>query len=155
MQRSFVSLVLAPAVLIAGIGSFAWAQSTTTVLITPALQLGTPSAEEDFGALCMAINVSEPERQIQLVMFDGQGVRTAPGPTPIPVTGTTPSPSPTPIALFGSAILGDPGYPAPGSAAAGLRYCAVIYQGEPDDVRASLCVTDAATGRCVTSVEAR
>lgn len=155
MHRSIVSLAVAITLPIAGIASYAWADPQ--LLITPALQLGTPAGEEDYGALCTAINVSVEPRQIQLAMFDGQGVRTRPAPTPTPGAGATPTPGPTqtPIAFLGSAILGDPGYEAPGSSAAGLRYCIVIFDGEPDDVRASMCVTDNATGRCVTVVEAR
>lgn len=154
MHRALVS-VLVMMVAVLGAGGMRAAAQEATVLITSALQLGTPNEDEDYGALCTATNVTFEARRIQLQMFDGQGVRTAPAATPTPVAGATPSPSPTAIGAFQTAILGDAGYPEPGSAAAGLRYCVVIVEGEADDVRATMCLTDLASGRCVASSEAR
>jgi hypothetical protein len=154
MHRALVSGLFTLGVALAGGVSAAEAQESS-VLITSALQLGTPNSDEDFGALCTATNVTFQARRIQLLIYDGQGIRTVPATSPTPRPGETPAPTPTPIAAFESAILGDSGYEAPGSAAAGLRYCVVIVDGEPDDVRATMCLTDLASGRCVVSSEAR
>ncbi len=155
MHRALVSVLVATVVLLAAAAARVGAQEAT-VLITSALQLGTPNTEEDLGALCTATNVTFEARRIQLQIFDGQGIRTAPpAATPTPRPGSTPSPTPTAIGAFQSAILGDAGYTSPGSSAAGLRYCVVIVDGTADDVRATMCLTDLASGRCVVSSEAR
>jgi len=154
MHRALVYVLVVAAVALAG-GTLSARAQDATVLITSALQLGTPNTEEDLGALCTATNVTFEARRIQLQIFDGQGIRTAPAATPTPRPGSTPSPTPTPIGAFQSAILGDAGYTSPGSSAAGLRYCVVIVDGTADDVRATMCLTDLASGRCVVSSEAR
>jgi len=154
MHRALVSVLATTAVALAA-GALSARAQDATVLITAALQLGTPNTDEDLGALCTATNVTFEARRIQLQIFDGQGIRTAPAATPTPRPGETPSPTPTAIGAFQSAILGDAGYTSPGSSAAGLRYCVVIVDGTADDVRATMCLTDLASGRCVVSSEAR
>lgn len=129
----------------------AHAQDQTTVLVTPPLQLGDPSAEgiPGYGVECIATNASFEARRIAIQIFDGQGVPTAPPASPT----ATPGPTPTPVPPFQAAIRDDPGYDSPGSAAAGIRYCVITVDASADDVRTTFCLRDYPVGRCTVAVE--
>ncbi|MEW6270529.1 MAG: hypothetical protein AB1689_14665 [Thermodesulfobacteriota bacterium] len=144
----------AAALLVAALLATSARAQQTTILVTPPLQLGNPSfapeGEADVGVECIAVNTTLQPRHIALQIFDGQGVQTRPPTSPTP----TPGPTPTPIPPFQAAILDDPGYESPGSAAAGIRYCMIVVEGSANDVRTTFCLRDAPVGRCTVAVEA-